>query len=258
VAPPIKEDMLVNPEKQFLFFKPLKYAGTSVEHALLMSSGPDALCPGSLDGFDNVEYEERNNTFVVDGEPHLRFAQHTYPEMFFSRIGNPDFFKGFYKISMVRNPWSALVSYYWWCVRSPDYFPSEHVELISDGDSKRDVQMKFEKLLTMASSYVHEPIAESMGFDKDIASPLIFFLETNKRFFVDVIDYYIKFENIENDFTDLCNKLNIERQQLPRHKSNLKKANFHYSDYYSDWVKRQVKDSFYDLIKQYDYSFNGE
>ena len=53
---------------------------------------------------------------------------------------------------------------------------------------------------------------------------------TNKRFFVDVIDYYIKFENIENDFTDLCNKLNIERQQLPRHKSNLKKANFHYSD----------------------------
>ena len=250
--------MLVNPEKQFLFFKPLKYAGTSVEHALLMSSGPDTLCPGSLDGFDNVEYEGRNNEFYVDGEKQLRFAQHTYPELFFSRIGNPDFFRDFYKVSMVRNPWDALVSYYWWCVRSPDNFPSAHIDLVDDSDSPRDVQMKFEKLITIASSYIQEPIAEAMGFDKDIASPLIFFSETNSRFFVDSIDYYVRFENIESDFTDLCSRLKIERKQLPRHKSSLKKAKFHYSVYYTDWIKRSIKDSFYDLIEQYDYKFAGE
>ena len=255
---PHTEDMLINPEKQFLFFKPLKYAGTSVEHALLNASGADSLCAGSMDGFDNVEYEQRNNVFYVDGEKQLRFAQHTYPELFFSRIGNPDFFKEFYKISMVRNPWDALVSYYWWCVRNPDNFPSAYIDLINDDDSHRDIQMKFETLITVASSYMFDPIAEAIGFDEDIASPLIFFTEANSKFFLDDIDYYIRFENIENDFTVLCDRLSIDRLQLPRHKSNLKKAKFHYSVYYTDWIKRHIKDSFYNLIEQYDYKFAGE
>ncbi len=69
--------MLICPEKKYIFFKPLKCGGSSVEHALYQMTGDDALCAGGN------EYENKNNHAFHDGEWYDRFHQHSWPEVFY-------------------------------------------------------------------------------------------------------------------------------------------------------------------------------
>ena len=89
--------MIISPKHKFVFFKPMKTAGTSVELALLEKCSTDVLCTGGAPLPKSLEwtYEPINNK-TEEGLD--RFNTHTGPELFLSRLAKPNVFKN-YKFS---------------------------------------------------------------------------------------------------------------------------------------------------------------
>ena len=230
----------------------MKCAGSSIEHALYTQSGEDALCAGStLDQF--VEYEPRNNNFIENGHPALRFHKHTWPSLFRERIGDLSFYDNYKRITMVRNPWDALVSYYWWAMR----FQNESQPiLIREDDSPDDVKGKFEYYIFEFYRHQSEILAYELNNGEALTcSAWKMFSGINKKFLDPCIDYYIRFESLKEDYSKVCEDLNIKTVDIPRHKSGIRKVKKHYSEYYNDETRSIVYKGFYDIIDYFGYEF---
>ena len=52
--------MIISPKHKFIFFKPMKTAGSSVEHSKIQNCGPDALATGCsvIDAGNQVNAEK--------------------------------------------------------------------------------------------------------------------------------------------------------------------------------------------------------
>ena len=108
--------MIISHSKKFIFFKPLKVAGSSVEACLAKHCGEEDVLTGSDidDERQQFDYVSRNN-FDERGNP--IFHMHTSPQLLYSMTNNT--WDDYFKFTIVRNPWEMTVSYFWWCFYSP-------------------------------------------------------------------------------------------------------------------------------------------
>ena len=249
--------MLVCPERKIIFFKPLKCAGSSVEHALLNFCSPGALCTGS-----KGEYQQQNNLIPGSNPPAYLFTQHQTPAAFFSKVLHPNFYDDYQKITITRNPWDALVSYYWWVVRNkgkdfvnPAYRQYIVDNIISRNDSSAAVKNKFERVLTIAQDYSGLGIARQVGLEGTISSPLILFSLVNSSFLHESIDHYLTYENIELEYLSFCKNMSFAHAPLPRHKMQHRPHNRNNSEYFSEWMKGEIDYYFRDYIAKFEYRF---
>jgi len=222
-----------------------------VEHALYQMTGDDALCAGGN------EYENKNNHAFHDGEWYDRFHQHSWPEVFYSRIGDPTIYDDYTHITIVRNPWDTLVSYYWFCMGDLNnvYVENPQQFVVNENDTTALIKQKFEFIMTGATKYHDDPVGHELGIENDLASPFIYISMTNSRFLDDKIDRYLRHENLTHDYNQLCKDLDIDSIDLPRHKSNFRKLDLHYSEYFGDELKEEVKYYFGDYIEKFGYEF---
>jgi hypothetical protein len=248
----------------------MKTAGSSVELSLIKYCGEEDILTGDSLHSDISEFQSRNNTF--------NFHTHSLPHMVKEKVEVDDH----YKFSMVRNPWDVVVSYYWFAfTKSGKYKLSKNFDDIRNHFtkwlsckslynwprcdelplSKKEVFDCLVDLSVRDSQYTREQILDSIrrgtfsfkipGISSHYASSKNKFWQktavehishVNEGFYDDDLDYTIRYEKLQEDYENVCNKINIPCEILPRIKSEYKKADMPYVEYYNDDTKKMVEE----------------
>ncbi len=152
--------------------------------------------------------------------PNYQIKKHSTLSDYRTALG-PEVFAGLYKFACVRNPWDRMISFY--------FSPSRQV---TSWDRK-----DFKKLVAATS-----PVADYLRLG-DEADPF-------KN-----VDTVMRFENLEQDFQGVCDRLDIPRQTLPEYNRSTRG---HYSQYYDRKLQDLVSERFAADIGRFGYSFEPD
>lgn len=131
----------------------------------------------------------------------------------------PKEYESYFKFAFVRNPWDRLVSNYKWLV----YIGKEQLDF---------------------KDWIINP---TWGFNAYLYSRMLCDNNGNK-----MVDFIGKFENLQEDFNTVCEKIGIPCQQLP-HKN--KTDHKHYTKYYNNETRQIVAERYAKDIKCFGYTF---
>jgi len=204
----------------FLFIHIPKYAGTSIEEFF---------------GHDYVNNEYIENKFKNLGYPkHLTLND-------YELMLNNEFMEKIFKFTFIRNPFDLTVSNYNYSMKNETIYWNNR----NDYEYKKNIifseYVKHLYNLKIQPKYNKNNRASIISFD--------YWIETknNKMSFIG------KFENINEDFNNLCDILNIKNDKLPY--ENKTSENIKYRDYYNDYTKDLIYKIFKDDLKKYNYEF---
>jgi hypothetical protein len=242
--------MIISPTHNFIFFKPLKCAGSSVEYSLRHACGPDDLLSGGTEEERVIGYTHQHNEYVQGGKEFIKYHSHTWPEVLFERSAHePNRWDEFYKMSVVRNPWDACVSWYWWIISN---HPEENRWLAHEAeDDRAAVQSKFEQFLI--APFVPQSFYPG-GADLE-CTMLTYLAYANQNFVHPCIDAYLRFETLDHDYAQLCKKLSMLHSPLQQLKSKHREIRVHYSYYYTPAAREFVQRAFPKIVDQFGYEF---
>ncbi|AVG23035.1 sulfotransferase [Pontimonas salivibrio] len=213
--------MLLSHSHRFVFIKPPKTAGSSVESALRLfcvaNSEPEGVSahiwPETISGAGIVT--ESGNTVPVTGlKPHMSIYQAR------TLIGAP-IFDDYLKISIVREPFSRAISLFWWHLRQnqPD---SYHALAKAPATEVREA---FQGFLLGNRPFVKWARLERFTNPRALGP---------KRFI-------IRFEHLHEDFNSLIRELggNPNDMTLPAYKTRVNPRRIADADHYS-LISRQL------------------
>ena len=137
-----------------------------------------------------------------------------------------DCFHDYFKFTFIRNPWDKLLSQFFFRVADD-------------------------------SQYGHKPKRKNISFKEFLKKP--FPLDHAQQFSRisnengDIlVDFIGRFENLQQDFNVVCEKIGIPHQQLPhKNKTNHK----HYTEYYDEETKHIVAEKYAKDIEYFGYKF---
>ena len=138
-----------------------------------------------------------------------------------------EMWKQCFKFTIVRNPWDRVLSQY-----------KGHVVKEVPG-------LSFEQ-------YLHRSFIEKISHDDfRFISPCMDWITDEKDNIL--VDYIGKFENLQEEFNTICNKLNIPITPLSHVNKDPSKEP--YQKYYNSETKKLIEDAFSKDIKQFNYKF---
>ena len=203
---------MISHKHKFIFVHINKTGGTSLELILRKLS---ALYVGK---WDNKLYAKN-----WDGKHNLI---EKYRKLAKKEIG----FKNYFKFTIVRNPWDRLLS---------NYFYRKYIKY--DGFIQ-DMSFKEWVVNSKTGDYSFEnSLSKHEQFD--------WITDNHKEVLVDFIG---RFENLQEDFDIICDKIGIPRQELP-HKNKSKHK--HYTEYYNDETRSIVAEKYAKDIEYFGYKF---
>ena len=211
---------MISDKHKFIFIHTPKSGGSSIEQVLLQTElslsdehFKDVMWSDNLD-------EEIKKKFLIGKTKRRQYApQHHTTKMLKTEF--PDRFKNYFKFTFVRNPWDKVVSE-WLYFKKID---SEYT-------------FGFKQSINNKSYWCKPyPYEEHCWFQTQFA------LEC---------DYIGRFENLQEDFNTICDKIGIPQQQLPHvNKTNHK----HYTEYYDEETRKIVAEKYAKDIEYFGYEF---
>jgi hypothetical protein len=147
-------------------------------------------------------------------------------------------YRGFWKFTIVRNPWDRLLSAY--------------LFLKNGGFNKFDNDWAQSNLAQYRN--FREFVIDWVNIEN--CRSWVHFIPQNEFLRVGgkvQIDFVGRFESLEEDFQKICNHLNICRD-LPKVNTNPKRSG-HYREYYDEETLQIVKNVYLDDIEQFNYEF---
>ena len=225
--------VLVSHKYKFIYIKNKKVAGSSVESFF----GQFCLDPKKKYTFDDKVDEDSDMYGIISSRRQggtgikLNWRPHMNAMDIKKKLGI-DKFNNYLKFCVVRNPYEKLVSAYWWKI-------SKYAEKgIQYNPSIEDFRNKLRKGKFLGVNNLKN--MHSLNGKKSVCN------------------FFIRYENLEEDIVKLLSILNIKKydlSKLPNHKSNPKKINVHYSKYFGEKEREIVEKEFRNELDLFDYSF---
>jgi len=101
--------MIISHKYKFIFIKPTKVAGTSIEVALAKHCGnKDIVTPVT-----KYSPDSDSEKYSHPAKNYTGFYNHISPEEIKGKVGE-EIYDNYFKFTIVRNPWDLAVSRYWW------------------------------------------------------------------------------------------------------------------------------------------------
>tara|TARA_Y100001973_G_C5184814_1_gene327156 strand:- start:1405 stop:2034 length:630 start_codon:yes stop_codon:yes gene_type:complete len=207
---------MVNNENKFIFVHIPKTGGTSIENSLPRSVQIPMLNKVSTSAKHwTLKNYVLNNTFCSD----------------------------YFTFSFVRNPWDMTVSMYHYLWESDHLWPRRW----------RKINQSFSKLSFsewLKDEAFKSPVIRSIDVAKKGGAngSLLDWVEYGDH----KLNFIGKFENLQEDFNIVCDKIGIPRQQLP-HKNKSKHK--HYTEYYDEETREIVEKKYAKDIEYFGYKF---
>jgi hypothetical protein len=167
----------------------------------------------------------------------------------------------YFKFSFIRNPWDQLVSAYYYrdAYLSENSRYSKKVKWLFDimsacrfvSKSNPRVEKIYNKFLTIKKRHPKfESILKNTPLTNIAAT--LWCLDTDDS---TMLDFIGRFENLQEDFNTVCNKIGISRQELPH---NNKSKHKHYTEYYTDETRDIVAEKLAMDIEYFGYKFGED
>lgn len=203
--------MIVSHSNKFIFLKPRKVASTSLEINLAQScSEQDIVTPIS-----SYKPNTDSDVYIHQARNHEGLINHSTPREIIGKIGLYKWFS-YKKITIVRNPYDLVVSWYWY---------------------KTEGKISFEEFvlnmpkLDNEQYYFYNPIS------------------------LKIANFYIKFENLDQDYKSVCEFLDIEYEPLIQTKDKHRKDRKPYRDLHTKKTKEIIYNKYQQTIKTFKYEF---
>ena len=198
---------MVNYDYKFIFVHVPKTGGRSIEAAL------------------------STKEFGGHQDPNFPYGLHSphHPiKNYFSRVED---FASMFKFSFVRNPFSRILSEYFYVRRWEGCLCKENFNF-------KEKYNTFKKFIRSGAidvcSWEYHNILQT-----EMADP-------------DYMDFIGRFENLQEDFNTICDKIGAPRKRLP-HKNKTKHK--HYTEYYDDETREVVGSLYKKDIEHFGYEF---
>ena len=210
--------MILSHQNKFIFIHIYKVAGSSIRSVLNKYDDRDS---SDLPFLDNSRlWLERKFR-----RPTTSFLTHLKASEIKAKIKSTDFDK-YFKFSFVRNPWDWQVSLYYFMIQN-------------------------------TSHRQHKLVSRMRSFEEYLDWRINKDLELQKEFIYSksgtlLVDFVGRFENIQSDFSKICDKINIPRVILPKTNTSSHKP---YQEYYTDKTKNWIAEAFKDDIDTFGYKF---
>lgn len=253
--------MIISYRHKFIFIRPRKVAGTSVEIVLSRSCGDDDVIVPLGRGlqFDNSKNKDcfdpispRNaNVLDLGNDISSSGGVHLPPWVIRAKFGAKEWDE-YFKFTIVRNPWDQFVSYYYYnfCADWPGGQKTKRGSLrnrylfwraqrnYETGRHKENIEFSLKKAL---------PFARRMT-----EMPMFYFIDSGGGY----ADYVIRFENLQKDFDEVCRLLGIRGGALPRTKSRFRPEGDDYRNYYTSHSRTYIASKCWRLIDTFGYRFD--
>jgi len=235
---------VISLQTQFLFVHIPKTAGNAIQSVL--SKYSEDIITKSFSHQDGIE---RFNVI----SPKYKLNKHATILIYRHEI-EPQVYKKLFKFCVVRNPWDRVISNYIFHKQRPQ---------LKEGTLYKDLKdVKFDKKEFKKFIYKVKPLEFHVLPIQYYTLPktnCVLKLASKVRTFrknplcFSKIDYYLRFENLQNDFNILCKLLDIPSETLPvRNKSK----HINYTAYYDAEAYQIVRNLFKNEIDFFNYSFS--
>lgn len=249
--------MIISHKHKYIFIKPRKVAGTSIEVALAKYCGPDDVITPITSFSKEVDESEYEHQPQNDAG----FFNHIKPAAIRAQIPE-GVWDEYFKCTVVRNPWDMLVSQFHW---------QQKYEQPSDDSAGARFVKKWKRNLQSSAHIAHvlrkywRRLLGKPSPRKDFAE---FILNLHPKFYNTpyyfdargelIPDFTIRYEHLDEDYKTLCEKISIPYKELPSLKTKARKKKAHYSTYYTDQTREHVAKLFAQEIAHYEYMFEQE
>ena len=245
---------IISHRHEFIFIRPRKVAGTSIEIALSRCCGREDVISDRQLRFDSAVDEDdfgivspqHEEAVCRGGENGHGGGSHLPPHAIRAGIG-PDVWDAYFKFTVARNPWDQFVSYYYW--RFHRRWRSARRIFRDTGYLRNGYRHCWMRHLFKCGRHGQ---AMEFGLRKGLFARHL--EKTSSFYFIDgdeYADYVMRFENLQQDFDEVCRRLRIPASRLPRTKSRVRPGGGYYRDYYTDYSRdyigvkcRRITDAF--------------
>lgn len=249
---------IISHRHKFIFVRPRKVAGTSLQIALSRWLAEDDVASHD---FPMLAFDRRTDdddfgvapVRVTDGSGAI-YGGHDLPDEIRKKVGE-DVWAEYFKFTVLRNPWDLVVSYlhskfgpnYWrdvWGRRRPIHFVRNVPRAL------RLFRLRRELVRGRREEAVETILRE--GLFSDIGQIPQFYFSRGEAY----ADYVIRFENLHQDYDEVCRRLGLPQQDLPKTNTLPRPKNADYRDYYTDFSREYVSDLCRPMTAAFGYRFD--